>query len=538
MMTTHGKECRTAGPRPGLGHGGSRWGRWMVDKVLPVALCLVPWALWSEVAWAQRPAAVLPESMRQALAKAGLEESHLAVAVLPLTGVAGPGAKPAPAALLHQADRPMQPASAMKVVTSAVALDRLGPNGRGYTELRTAAPVVDGRLQGDLILRGGADLELGLPQLWALMLELRESGIRHIDGDIVLDRHLFSPARMDLGVPPFDESPEFPYNVIPDALQLAGNLHQLELQSDRQGVGARLRPELPGVRLDNRLTLHEPGAVGCREWSTRGWQPPVAELMPDGQIRLELRGRFPVDCQHRQPLQLMERNLQAQAQLRWVWQELGGQWTGRVREAVAATVSAQAAPTRLVARREARPWGEWLRPLNKTSDNVATRMLFLLTGLEEERRAASQGLAAPGRSTLEWADASVRRWFTERGIAAEGLVMDNGSGLSRSERITARQLALVLRHANEHLFGPELLMSLPIAGVDGSLRSRMTESPARARARMKPGTLRNAVALAGYVEDAKGRRWVMAAMVNHDEAPQRGRPVLDALAGWVAAGMP
>ena len=81
-------------------------------------------------------------------------------------------------------------------------------------------------------------------------------------------------------------------------------------------------------------------------------------------------------------------------------------------------------------------------------------------------------------------------------------------------------------------------MSLPIAGVDGSLRNRMTDSAARARARLKPGTLRNAVALAGYVEDAQGRRWAMAAMVNHDEAPQRGRPVLDALAGWVAAGMP
>jgi D-alanyl-D-alanine carboxypeptidase/D-alanyl-D-alanine-endopeptidase (penicillin-binding protein 4) len=485
----------------------------------------------------------LPEPVRQALTKAGLGDAHLAVAVLPLHPAAPRGAaqvrgRAGAAALLHQPDRPMQPASAMKVLTSAVGLDRLGPNGRGYTELRTAAPVVDGRLQGDLILVGGADLELGLPQLWALMLELREAGVRHIEGDIVLDRHLFSPARMDLGLPPFDESPEFPYNVIPDALQLAGNLHVLELQSDRQGVSARLRPELPGVRLDNRLTLHEPGAVSCREWSTRGWLPPVAEVQPDGVVRVELRGRFPVDCQHRQALQLMERNLQAQAQLRWVWQELGGQWSGRVREAVASAVAPQAAPTRLIARREARPWGEWLRPLNKTSDNVATRVLFLLVGLEEERRAAARGAAVPGRSTREWADASVRRWFAERGISSEGLVMDNGSGLSRSERITARQLALVLREAHDHLHAPELVMSLPIAGVDGSLRNRMIESPARGRARLKPGTLRNAVALAGYVEDAQGRRWAMAAMVNHEEAPQRGRPVLDALAGWVAAGMP
>lgn len=116
--------------------------------------------------------------------------------------------------------------------------------------------------------------------------------------------------------------------------------------------------------------------------------------------------------------------------------------------------------------------------------------------------------------------------------------MDNGSGLSRSERITPRQLAMVLRAANTQLHASELLMSLPIAGVDGSLRNRMTDTPARARARLKPGTLRNAVALAGYVEDAQGRRWVMAAIINHDEAPRRGRPVLDAVADWVAAGQP
>lgn len=487
------------------------------------------------------PPLTLPGAIVQALAKAGLGPQALAVAVLPL---AADGAS-AGQGLLHQPDRPMQPASAMKVVTSAVGLHSLGPNGRGFTELRSAGVSRDGRLVGDLVLRGGADLELGLPQLWALMLELRESGIRHLEGDIVLDRHLFSPARMDLGVAPFDESPEFPYNVIPDALQLAGNLHVLELQSDRRQVAARLRPALPGVAIDNQLQVHPPGEVSCREWSSRGWLPPQAVEQPDGRVIIRLSGRYPADCVHRQPMQLMERNRLAQAQLAWVWSELGGQWSGRVREAAPGEfrhdatpkdAPGQGRPTELLARREARPWGEWLRPLNKNSDNVATRILYLLIGVEEARRSAAAGQSMPDRPTRDWADAAVRRWFSEQGIAQEGLVMDNGSGLSRSERITPRQLALVLRAAHGQLHSPELMMSLPIAGIDGSLRNRMTESPARARARLKPGTLRNAVALAGYVDDPDGRRWVMAAMVNHDEAPMRGRPVLDAIADWVAAG--
>ncbi len=499
----------------------------------------------------------IPLPVQQALAKAGLPPEALALAVLPV----GPARK---ATWLHQADRPMQPASAMKVVTTAVALDRLGPNERGYTELRTTGAIADGRLQGDLIVRGGADPELGVPQLWGLMLELREAGVRQIEGDIVLDRTLFSPARMDIGVAPFDDRPEFPYNLIPDALQLAGNVHGLEIRSTRQDIRVRQRPELPGVRLDNQLRLHEPGTVSCAEWRNRGWRTPEATVQADGEVVVRLHGSFPADCVQQPWLQLMERNLLAQAHLRWVWKELGGHWTGRVREAAVGefvhdaprdgerAAPAAASRTRLLARREARPWGEWLRPLNKNSDNVASRLLYLLLGVEEARRAAALGgtsalngasgepgePGAPGsaRSTRVWADLAVRRWFTERGIAVEGLVMDNGSGLSRTERITARQLAQVLLAARTPLHGPELLMSLPIAGVDGSLRSRMVDTPARGRARLKPGTLRDVVALAGYVEDHQGRLWVMAAMINHDEAPQKGRPVLDALADWVASG--
>ena len=474
------------------------------------------------------PRAVLPEPIAQALERAGLPASSLAVAVLPLNGSDG--------GLLVQADRPMQPASAMKVVTSVVALDRLGPDIRSSTELRAAGDRVDGHLQGELILRGGADPELTLPALWGLLLQAREAGLRRVSGDIVLDRTLFHPAREDIGLPPFDESPEFPYNVIPDALQLAGNLHVLELVSDGRAVQARLNPALAGVRLDNRLQLHADRSVPCREWSGRGWQVPRAQVQDDGTVVLTLEGRFPQDCRQSQPLQLMERNLQAQAQLRWLLGELGIAWSGRVREAQPGEFDgAQGRRTELLARRESRPWGEWIRPINKISDNVATRLLYLLLGVEEAKRATA-ATPPPARTTREWADASVRRWFSDQGIDTAGLVMDNGSGLSRQERITPRQLALLLRAAQGQMHAPDLLMSLPIAGVNGSLRGRMVDTPAQGRARLKPGTLRNAVALAGYVDDAQGRRWVMAAMVNHDEAPRLGRPVLDALAAWVAAG--
>ena len=205
----------------------------------------------------------------------------------------------------------------------------------------------------------------------------------------------------------------------------------------------------------------------------------------------------------------------------------GGQW---VAPGVAwgGTPGATPPGVRLLARRLGRPWGEVLRMMNKQSDNPSTRLLYLTLGLA--------GMADdPATPTAELAARAVKAWFTEHRIPATGLVIDNGSGLSRSERLTPRQLVQMLQAAQAGRWGPELMMSLPLAGVDGTLRNRLKTGPAAGRARLKSGTLKNAVALAGYVPDEDGRWWAVAAMVNHNQAVA-ARPALDALIDWVAGG--
>jgi len=507
---------------------------------------------------AQAPDSPLPAAVADALRRAGVPPDALGAVVLPLTRF-GPRWQ-------HQADRAMQPGSTMKVLTTVVALDRLGPNHRGFTELLTSAPQEGDVLTGDLVLRGGADPELGLPQLWALLAELRHThGIREIAGDIVLDRTLFRPARSDVGAAPFDEQPEFFYNAIPDALQPYGGLLGLELSSEGAappgGVVARLLPPLPGLQVDaSALRLTE---RACKNWDDDWISPPQRTAADDGALRITLQGGFPKGCTQRTALQLTDRTLLAERQLRWLWAGLGGAWRGQVREAGqplvapvgaaaaagqpaaapgAATTAALVAPgvawagtsaatppgVRLLARRLARPWGEVLRGMNKQSDNALTRLLFLELGLA--------GMAdEPGATTADLARREVQRWLAERQIAPAGLVVDNGSGLSRSERLTPRQLALVLKAAQAGRWAPELLASLPVAGVDGTMRNRLKTGPAAGWARLKSGTLKNVTAVAGYVPDPQGRLWAVAAMVNHDQAAA-ARPALDALVDWVARG--
>ncbi|MDT7838078.1 D-alanyl-D-alanine carboxypeptidase/D-alanyl-D-alanine endopeptidase [Aquabacterium sp. OR-4] len=491
----------------------------------------------------------LPPPVLAALAEAGLPADSLSVLVVPAPW---PGQKIdratlGPPLLSVNADRLMQPGSAMKLITSIVALDVLGPEHRGFTELRSAAPQQGEVLQGDLVLRGGADPELGLPELWQLLSALRwgtngpngqVSGVREIAGDIVLDRTLFNPPRPDIGLPPFDETPEFAYNVIPDALNLNGSLAGLVIEAGsgpQATVAARLNPPLPGITLDT-TQLH-PIDAPCREWDEHGWRTPEATPQPDGSVRVRLQGGFPRGCAVTPQLQLMERNRLAEAQLRLVWESLGGTWRGRVREGTAQDAAASQSPqARLIFRRVAHPWGELLRTMNKRSDNAFARLLYLSLGLPRPGDAPVAAGDAP-IATAERADQRVRAWFKDQGIDATGLVMDNGSGLSRSERISATQMAQALQVALSGRRANELLMSLPVAGEDGTMRRRLTDSPAKGVARLKTGTLRNVVALAGVVPDKVGNYWVLMGVINQAEAGH-GRQVLDAVINWVVHHQP
>jgi D-alanyl-D-alanine carboxypeptidase/D-alanyl-D-alanine-endopeptidase (penicillin-binding protein 4) len=462
--------------------------------------------LWQPV----RAQDAVPASVLAALQKAGVPPEALGAVALPLGPLAGESR-----VWRHRADVPMQPASTLKVLTSVVALDVLGTTVRGGTELRSDAPLKDGVLAGDLVLKGGADPDLGVPEFWALLTDLQAQGVREVRGDLVLDRSLFRPARMDIGVPPFDETPEFYYNVIPDALQLSSSVLPLEFTAGPAGVAARTVPVLPGLTVVSRMTLND---LRCEDWAD-DWKPASIARGPGG-TTIELRGAFPRGCTQRAGLQLIDRNELAERLFRGLWEGLGGRWTGQLREGAAP------AGSRVLARRESRPWGEVLRNLNKQSDNIQTRLLYLMLGVPAMATDAQA-------STAQLAERVVRGWLANKSIPDGGLVLDNGSGLSRSERITALQLASVLKVAQASRYAPDLAMSLPVAGVDGSMRSRLKDSPAAGWARLKVGGLRNVSSIAGYVDDELGRPWAVVAFINHDAA-SKARPALDALVDHIA----
>jgi serine-type D-Ala-D-Ala carboxypeptidase/endopeptidase (penicillin-binding protein 4) len=437
--------------------------------------------------------------------------------------------------LAHLADRPMQPASTMKLVTTLIGLEQLGPVFRGRTEMRTTGELKGGVLKGDLVLRGGADADLNTDTLTTMLRALRYQGIRTIAGNLVVDRQLFNPARADLGVPPFDESPEAYYNVAPDAVFVNRNMLQLDMRSTPRADGraaARVRvamqPELDGVTVESDMKLID---ADCGTWEN-GWQLPEAVPRPGGGIKVVLHGTFPKNCVASDSINVIDRQDYVARLVRRIWKSLGGTLAGTAVE------GATPAGARLLAEHVSRALPEIIRDTNKPSDNTLARLLFLSLGaLEPDPVLGSR--PQPGDAatvpTLARSDAAVRTWMRAHGIDDTGLVLENGSGLSRTERITPIQMAGMLQAGLRSNWTPEFLASIPIAGVDGTMRRRLQDSPAAGRARLKTGTLSNVVSLAGYVQDADGRQCVLVAFVNSDRVSNgRGRAVLDALVDWVA----
>jgi D-alanyl-D-alanine carboxypeptidase/D-alanyl-D-alanine-endopeptidase (penicillin-binding protein 4) len=451
--------------------------------------------------------------------------------------------------LAHDAERDLQPASTLKILTAIVALERLGPGWRARTSALATAGLLHGRLDGDLFLRGGGSVDFDAEALRQMLRELRLAGIRRITGDVVLDRSLFRPPRLDVGVPPFDETPEFRYNVIPDALLLNTNLLRLDLAS----VNGRLRvastPALDRVEVstrDMRLVERE-----CDKWED-GWQLPTLERGRGGVLRIVLHGDYPRECKVNTAINVIERTTFADRLFRATWRELGGRFDGIVRD------GATPAGARVLAEHRSRTLLEAVREILKRSDNPITRQVYLTLGsaaAESESanvralRAATgaSGLmaVADGSAATATADTSawrservVRDWLRAHGLDDAGLVLDNGSGLSRRERIRPRLLAGVLAAALRSPFAPEFQAMLPVVGVDAGMEKRLPDSPAAMRGRLKTGTLRNVVSLAGYVPDAAGRLCVVVVIINHEERFERwskaGRAALDSVVDWVA----
>ncbi|MCF8178560.1 MAG: D-alanyl-D-alanine carboxypeptidase/D-alanyl-D-alanine-endopeptidase [Sulfuritalea sp.] len=406
----------------------------------------------------------------------------------------------------------MNPASTMKLVTTYAALDLLGPAYAWKTEAFAHGVVNDGVLAGDLYLRGGGDPKLTYEQFGRLLRQIRGRGIREIRGDLVLDRSAFSISQVDPGK--FDAKPMRPYNVAPDALLLNFKATTLQLIPDpaKNAVAVIVEPVSANLDVLNKISLGN-GKV-CGDWRERL----RADVFSRSEMtRIVLTGVFSEACGERYwNMAVQDHPPYVLGVFRQLWTELGGTFSGGLREGgvpdEALAIAVLPSPT----------LAEVVRDTNKFSNNVMARQIFLTLGMESGQRPA----------TPEGSDAAIRSWLDARGIAIPELELENGSGLSRRERISAGSLGRLLQAAWKSSVMPELMSSLPVAAVDGTMRKRLKKNGIAGQAHIKTGSLDGVRAIAGYVLDTNGRRWIVVFFVNHANAGN-AQAAQDALLDWV-----
>lgn len=448
-------------------------------------------------------AANLPAPVAQALKEAGIPQTSVAILVQQVD-------KSRPLISINTG-KPVNPASTMKLLTTYAGLELLGPAYTWKTEAYINGELKDGVLEGDLILKGYGDPDLTLERFQALIRALRNAGLREIRGNLIVDSHWFEDAAPDPGA--FDGEPYRAYNAAPDAMLVNFKATQFTFRGDAASgkVLISADPTLPQLRIVNQLELRQ---VPCADWKDRlGYN-----IQKSGDtVTATFSGNYSIACGEKTlDLSVLDNTAYVYALFSELWLEQGGTIHGSFKP------GETPATAKRLATINSPPLANVIRLINKYSNNVMARQTLLTIAAEKQ--------GAP--ATIEKGVRSIHQWLTDKKLDFPELTLENGAGLSRQERISAQHLADLLLSAWRSPVMPELMSSLPITAVDGTLEKRLKNSDVAGQAHLKTGSLDGVRAMAGYLLDREGRRWVVVFVVNHANAGA-SRVAQDALLEWL-----
>ena len=399
---------------------------------------------------------------------------------------------------------PMSPASTMKLATTRAALDLLGPNHRWTTEIYYDGEIRQGKLFGNLYLSTAGDPTMSIEKLWRLLSHIKARGITSIDGDAVIDRSIYRIPSHDPAT--FDQRPTKPYNVGPDAFLVGENKLEITVDTNSKSLLAPvyLFPNLGKLKLESKVELRE---GKCSQ--------PKIETSLSGDV-ISVKGVLPRNC----GLQSYEVNLLSPKDfsrlvLRELWESDGSAISGIVSEGLIPRES------KFLTSFSSEPLTQAIRKINKESSNSLARLLYL----------ALAPAKIYGNSEQD-SESAIRGWANKKNMHTEGLKFDNGSGLSRSERLSPLFLSEVLADAWRDPFSSEFISSLSIPGVDGTLRNRLTQSAASGHGHLKTGLLNEVRSIAGYLNHPSGHTFSVVVIINGPHRNNR-METIDVIINWI-----
>jgi len=488
--------------------------------------------------------AALPSSVIDALKQANIPQTSVGVYVQAVDAN-----QPL---IAHNAQKALNPASVMKLVTTNASLDLLTPAYRWKTEVYRDGEVVNGVLQGNLIIKGFGDPNFKAQDFWRLLMRVQQTGIHEIKGDLIIDKSLF--AKNSENIPAFDDEIWRAYNAKSSAFLVDGRHTSFRFSAADNAVKVSQEFALNEVEVINNIQLSHDG---CGDWRSRLLY--TVQSKPSNSVTVTFNGTFSPDCGERYlELSVLDDEQYAFYTFKKLWRELGGVFNGELKvELSTQDLALQDSPINQdlqdfatkpslinnpnapenddlnvtqnsnahrvkVLEQVSEPLGYVIRDLNKWSDNLMARQFLLTIAAEKQVLPATETKGAE----------VIKDWLASKNIVAKELIIENGSGLSRVERISSEHLGRMLVSAYNSPVMPEQMASLPILGVDGTAQKRLKDSSALGRVHLKTGSLDGVSAVAGYVLSSQNKRYVFVMIVNHTNAAA-SRTAQDALMEWV-----
>ncbi|QKM63728.1 D-alanyl-D-alanine carboxypeptidase/D-alanyl-D-alanine-endopeptidase [Polynucleobacter antarcticus] len=467
----------------------------------------------------------IPSAVTSSLQKNQIPKEAMSISVVRVAQD-GLGKISAVPQLEWRAQQAMNPASTMKLITTLTGLDILGPQYRWITKLYTDGLIRQGTLKGNIYLQGSGDPKLIPEELAKMMKALQKLGIQKIDGNLFFDRSAYAPSVMEHNT--IDGEPLRAYNVPPDPLLYAFRTLSFQLSKSRTAdfIDVSYTPSLSQLKVNNQMQLVD---RACDTWKKDirfDLDAPTEPRASNSPITANFSGAFPNTCQGvNYNVVALDADTFLTQGFTAAWEKAGGSWA-KPPIGKSATVPLTA---RSLLQFEGISLADDVLDINKYSNNVMARQLMLTLALEKMGKPA----------TTENGELVIQAWLKQAGLDFPELVIENGSGLSRTEAISAHNLNQLLVTARKLPIADMFYNSLPIAGVDGTMRNRLLGQinkflhlKKKPEARIKTGALADVRAISGYVMSKSGKMYAVTSFINHPNA-LRGLDAHDQLLAWL-----
>ncbi|CAM3651277.1 D-alanyl-D-alanine carboxypeptidase/D-alanyl-D-alanine endopeptidase [Polynucleobacter arcticus] len=467
----------------------------------------------------------IPKTVAASLEKNQIPRDAISISVVEIES-GRPGKITAKTELDWRSQQAMNPASTMKLITTLAGLDILGPQYRWRTNIYTDGFIRQATLKGNLYLQGTGDPKLIPEELAKMMRALQSLGIQKIDGDLIFDRSAYAPSVMEHNT--IDGESLRAYNVPPDPLLYAFRTLSFQIGKSRTAdfIDISYTPPLSQFRVINQMQLVD---QSCDNWKSNirfNLDPEVDGSSNNQLLNAQFSGSFPSACKGvSYNVVALDANTFLTQGFSAAWELAGGTWVKAPR-GKSGTVPLAA---RLLLQFEGIPLADDVQDINKYSNNVMARQLMLTLALQKMGKPA----------TTENGELVIQSWLKDLGLQFSGLVIENGSGLSRNEAISAAHLNQLLVSARNLSVADTFYNSLPIAGTDGTMKNRLMAHlrkflhlKKKPEARIKTGSLADVRAISGYVMSKSGKMYAVTSFINHPNA-WRGLDAHDQLLAWL-----